>query len=84
MSFRVIDDLSRPEGRAVNDDIRKEDFPVRFSTFLDTIKIIRENKGKIWMWQRDLKDAYRQILMNTTEAKAQKDATIFDTLLEEL
>ena len=64
VGFRAIDDLSRPEGQAVNDGIKKEDFPVRFSTFLDAIKIIRENKGRIWMWQRDLKDAYRQILIN--------------------
>ena len=34
---------------------------------MDAIKIIRENKGQIWMWQRDLKDAYRQILINPND-----------------
>ena len=64
VGFRVIDDLSQQKGESVNDWIDKAEFPVRFSTFLDAIRIIRENKGKIWMWQRDLKDAYRQILIN--------------------
>ena len=62
--WRVIFDLSSPEGASVNDGIPKEYGTLVYETLNDAIRLVAQaGKGAIMM-KRDLKSAFRHIPVN--------------------
>ena len=62
--WRVIFDLSSPEGLSVNDGIPKEYGTIAYETLQDAIRLVAQaGKGAILM-KRDLKSAFRHIPIN--------------------
>ena len=61
MGWRVIFDLSSPEGHSVNDGIPKEYGSITYETLNDAIRLVAQaGKGAVMM-KRDLKSAFRHI-----------------------
>ena len=59
--WRMIFDLSSPEGSSVNDDIPKEHGTIIYETLNDAIRLVAQaGKGAVMM-KRDLKSAFRHI-----------------------
>ena len=65
--WRRIDNMSWPPGRSVNDCIQLEDFPVDYVTTGDIMNHIAGVPKDTPMSSRDIKDAYRQILVNPAD-----------------
>jgi hypothetical protein len=62
--WRVIFDLSSPEGHSVNDNILKEYGTIIYETLGDAIRLVAQaGKGAIMM-KRDLKSAFRHVPIN--------------------
>ena len=60
-SFRMITNLSSPEGRSINDNISKEFSSVSYASIQDAIKILLELGKGAYMAKTDVKNAFRII-----------------------
>ena len=56
---RLVMDLSRPEGKSINEFIPKEPFSVRYSKFDDAVRMVRLKGQGCFMSKLDIKHAFR-------------------------
>ena len=66
-SSRRIDNLSWPPGDSVNDFVDKDDFPVDFATVDSVAKTIARLPAGTLASVRDIKSAYRNVLINPVD-----------------
>lgn len=65
--FRRIEHLSFPPGESVNDFIRKEDFPVDYTSVEKMTEVILKRDEGTFVSNVDIKDAYRHIPLNPAD-----------------
>ena len=62
--MRRIEHISWPPGKSVNDGIRKEDFPVNFTSIESMTEAILERDPGTYVSNYDITDAYRHLMLN--------------------
>ena len=62
--FRMIHNLSHPEGESVNDFIDRDMATVRYATIEDAVELIRNLCKKAFMSKTDVKSAFRILPLN--------------------
>lgn len=65
--WRCIHHMSYPAGASVNDGVDASDFPVDFVTLKEMQKTLAEVPVGVLMSKRDIKDAYKQVLVNPAD-----------------
>ena len=63
-SYRLIHDLSFPEGFSVNSDIPQEASSVQYQNIENAIHLVKENGYNCLMAKADIEEAFRQIPIN--------------------
>lgn len=58
-TFRIILDLSSPRGFEVNEEISKEEFSVRYSSFDDAVSLVNGLGPDAFMAKLDIEHAFR-------------------------